>query len=301
MILDIMLPYYGDVAMMQAAVRSVIGQSDPEWRLTVVDDGQEPGVPEWFASLGDPRIRYQRNESNLGITRNFQKCVDLAEAEHMVLFGTDDLMLPNYVETVRGVLAEHPKVAIVQPGVEVIDARGRVTNTLVDQAKRRMYAPKVTGRLLMGGEDLAVSLLRGNWLYFPSLCWRTDAIRRVRFRPELRVIQDLALIIELVQLGEQMVIDPTLCFRYRRHAESVSSSDAVAGIRFVEARTYFLETAEQMRAHGWPRAARAAQRYLSSRLHAATMLPGAITGAVRARNGRTVRVLVRHAFGPARV
>jgi GT2 family glycosyltransferase len=301
MTLDIMLPYYGDVAMMQAAVRSVIAQSDPDWRLTVVDDGQEPGVPEWFASLDDPRVRYLRNETNLGITRNFQKCVDLAEAERLVLFGTDDLMLPNYVQTVRGILAEHPKVAIVQPGVEVIDARGEVTSTLVDQVKRRLYAPPQTGRLVMSGEDLAVSLLRGNWLYFPSLCWRTDAIRRVRFRPELRVIQDLALIIELVQLGEQMVVDPALCFRYRRHSESVSSSDAVAGRRFIEARSYFLETAEQMRAHGWPRAARAAHLYLSSRLHAVTMLPGAVKTAIRTRRAGTVRTLVRHAFGPARV
>jgi len=38
--IDIMLPYYGDVALMQNAVRSVIAQSDPDWRLTVVDDGQ---------------------------------------------------------------------------------------------------------------------------------------------------------------------------------------------------------------------------------------------------------------------
>lgn len=294
--IDIMLPHYGDTGLLQAAVRSIIAQTDPDWRLTVVDDGQEPGVPEWFASLDDPRIRYQRNEKNLGITDNFQKCADMADAEHMTMMGSDDLMLPNYVETVRAVHADHPKAAIVQPGVEVIDAEGRVTRTLVDQAKRRMYAPKIDRRLELSGEPLAASLLRGNWLYFPSLCWRTDAMKKVRFRPELRVIQDLALIIELVQQGEQMIVDPTVCFQYRRHAESVSSSDARLGVRFVEARTYFLGTAEQMRAHGWPKAARAARRYVSSRLHAATMMPGAL----KARNGARMKVLARHAFGPAR-
>jgi hypothetical protein len=92
------------------------------------------------------------------------------------------------------------------------------------------------------------------------------------------------------------VVEPTVCFRYRRHAESISSADARAGSRFIEERGYFLDTAEQMRAHGWPRAARAARRYRSSRLHAATMLPRALA----ARNGAGVRVLLRHAFGPAR-
>ena len=36
---DIMLPYYGPVDLVQAAVCSVLGQQDPDWRLTVVDDG----------------------------------------------------------------------------------------------------------------------------------------------------------------------------------------------------------------------------------------------------------------------
>jgi glycosyltransferase involved in cell wall biosynthesis len=295
--LDIMLPYYGDVGLLQAAVRSVIAQSDPEWRLTVVDDGQEPGVPEWFAGLGDDRIRYMRNEKNLGITGNFQKCADLAEYEYMNVLGTDDLLLPNYVATVKAIAAQHPKAAIIQPGVEVIDAGGKVTNTLVDRTKARVYRPKFTGQIVMSGEEMAVSLLRGNWLYFPSLCWRTEKMQSVRFRPELRVIQDLALIIELVQMGESMVVDDTLCFQYRRHAESVSSSDAKLGVRFLEARKYFIETADQMDTHGWPKAARASRRYVSSRLHAATMLPGAILS----RNGAKARTLARHALGPSRV
>jgi hypothetical protein len=47
---------------MRTAVRSVLEQDDPRWRLTVVD---RPGVPEWFAALGDDRVRYLRNERNV--------------------------------------------------------------------------------------------------------------------------------------------------------------------------------------------------------------------------------------------
>src|SRR5947209_20501159 len=88
-LLDIVMPYYGDVSMMQGAVNSVLAQTDRRWRLTVVDDGVAPGVPEWFADVSakDPRVRYQRNEQNLGITGNFQKCLDLAEAEFVTMIG----------------------------------------------------------------------------------------------------------------------------------------------------------------------------------------------------------------------
>lgn len=291
-----MLPYYGDVALMQAAVRSVLAQSDPDWRLTVVDDGQEAGVPEWFDQLGDDRVRYLRNPHNLGVTGNFQRCVELAEYPYLVLMGTDDIMLPNYVATVRSVLAQYPGIGLVQPGVQVIDGAGEITDTLVDRVKRRLYAPRRSGRFVMGGEELATSLLRGNWLYFPSLCWRSDAIKSVGFRDDLFVIQDLALIIDLLELGEKLAVEPTLCFSYRRHAVSYSSLGASAGTRFTEARGYFLDVARRMDQRGWHQAARVARRYVSSRLHAITLLPAAIKG----RQAEGVRTLSRHAFGPSR-
>ncbi len=294
---DILLPYYGDVALMQAAVRSVLAQTDQDWRLTVVDDGQEPGVPEWFATLGDARVRYERNERNLGVTGNYQKCIGLAEHDYMVMMGTDDLMLPHYLSNMRATLAEYPGVAMIQPGVQVIDGSGRVIRTLADEVKHRLYAPRVTGRRLMGGEELARSLLRGDWLYFSSICWRTDAVRSVKLRDHLEVIQDLALVIDLVQNGEELVVDGRPSFQYRRHAVSVSAAGAYAGTRFTEARGYFLSAADQMRAHGWHRAARAARWYVSSRLHAVTLLPGAFLS----RNASGVRNLCRHAFGPSRV
>jgi glycosyltransferase involved in cell wall biosynthesis len=295
--LDILMPYYGDVALMREAVESVLAQDDKRWRLTVIDDRPVTGgpdeVPAWFDSLGDERVRYLRNPENLGLTGNFNRCLELVELDLAVLLGCDDRMLPNYVGTVLDVSAAHPDAGIIQPGVRVIGSDGRPVRTLVDEAKRRVYAPKVDGRLTLAGEELAVSLLRGDWLYFPSLAWRAEALAAVRFRPELKVIQDLALLMELVVSGEKLVVDDTLCFEYRRHDASESSATAFDGSRFTEAGEFFADTAARMAAHGWPKAARVARRHLSSRIFALTMLPQA----VRQRAG--VAALARHVFGRA--
>jgi glycosyltransferase involved in cell wall biosynthesis len=293
---DVLMPYYGDVSMMQDAVRSVIAQSDPNWRLTVVDDGNADGVPEWFAGLADDRVRYLRNERNLGVTGNFNRCLDLVEHELVMLMGCDDLMLPNYVATVLAVHRDVPTADIIQPGVQVVDGDGNPIRTLTDEVKRKIYAPKVRGRLVLSGERLAVSLLRGDWLYFPALCWRASAIGTVRFRDDLRVIQDLALLVDLIQQGCGLVVDDTVCFRYRRHLTSESSSTAINGSRFTEAETFFLDVAAQMRAHGWPKAARVAQLHLSSRLFALTKLPQALRSPDRTAAG----ALARHALAPSR-
>jgi glycosyltransferase involved in cell wall biosynthesis len=293
---DVMMPFYGDAGMMRASVRSVLAQDDPHWRLTVVDDNPaddlaDPDTARWFADLGDERVRYLRNPENLGLTGNFNRCLELVEHELAVLIGCDDLLLPGYVGVVRSVHADHPDAGIIQPGVRVIDGDGNEARTLVDEAKRLVYTPRFDHRLSLAGEDLAVSLLRGDWLYFPSICWRSSALKGIRFRPELRVIQDLALLMELVVRGERLVADRTVAFCYRRHDASESSSTAFDGSRFTEAGAYFAEVAERMAAHGWHRAARVARLHVSSRIFALTTLPRAL----RARSG--VRQLVRHALG----
>ena len=294
--LDIMLPYYGPVDLLQATVRSVLAQHDRNWRLTVVDDGYpEPGIREWFASLGDDRIRYLRNEHNLGANLNYRRCVELIEHDLTVIMGADDLMRPHYVDTVRAAFAEFDDAAIVQPGVQVIDGDGAPARGLVDTVKRALYAPRVRSRTELGGEDLVASLLRGNWLYFPSLAWRSAAVREVGFRDGLDVVQDLALVLDLVERGERLVVDPAVCFSYRRHRASDSSWRALEGSRFVEERSFFVGEAARMEARGWHRAARIARRHVSSRLNALTLLPQAVCK----RHHAGARTLARHAFGPA--
>jgi glycosyltransferase involved in cell wall biosynthesis len=292
---EVMLPHYGRPALVHETIRSVVAQDDPAWRLTIVDDGTDDEVRAWCAGLGDDRVRYLRNESNLGINRNFQKCVSLVREELVVIIGSDDLMLPNYVRTVRAVHRTHPSAAVIQPGVEVIGATGAASTTLVDLSKRWIYAPRRRSTTVLRGEELAASLLRGNWLYFPSLCWRSEPLRRTGFREGLDVVQDLALVLDLVLDGQSLVVEPTTCFRYRRHRGSVSAVQAADARRFAEERHFFLDAAQRMRDRGWRRAASIARRHLSSRLNALTLLPGAI------RRGRSdhVRALLGHALGPS--
>lgn len=117
MTVDILFPYYGDVAMMKQAVLSVVGQTNPDWRLIVVDDGYpDDSIPGWFESLKDERITYMRNETNLGANANYRKCLTFVENELVTVMGADDVMLPNYVQWLVDAAAKHPEASIFQPG-----------------------------------------------------------------------------------------------------------------------------------------------------------------------------------------
>lgn len=296
--LEILLPFWGDPDYLYDAVASVQAQTDPDWRLIVVDDHYpDPGVAEFFAGLEDPRVSYLRNDINLGITDNYRRCLDLASAEWMVFFGCDDLMLPTYVSTIRAAIASaEPDVDVIAPSASVIDETGADFQPLVDRVKRRVFAPRLTGPRVMGGEEIATSLLRGNWTYWPSLAFRVEAVRAQKFLDGFPLIQDLALLVDLALSGSRMLVLPDVVFAYRRHSASASSATIADGGRFQGERDYFAIAAERCAAAGWPGAARAARLHVASRLYALTQVPGA----VRTRSWGSVRTLARHTVASGR-
>ena len=100
--LDIALPFYGDVAFLKETVASVLAQTDPNWRLQVVDDGYpDDSLPEWFSELNDSRISYLRNPQNLGANGNFQKCLSLLSSEYCLVMGADDILDPDFISEIK--------------------------------------------------------------------------------------------------------------------------------------------------------------------------------------------------------
>jgi GT2 family glycosyltransferase len=273
-----MLPAFGDGALAREAVTSVLGQHDPHWRLTVIDDGvaagRDPGLGRWLVGLGDDRVRYLVNPTRLGINRNFQRCVEESTQELVVILGADDRLLPDFVGRVRQLAERFPLAAFIHTGARIVDAAGRPAMPLVDRVKA-VTALRVRGdSAQVRGERLAASLLRGNWMYFPSVAFRRDVLIRHGFRPGYDVVLDLDLYLRILADGGAAVLVRRPGIAYRRHPASVSSAGAQDGTRFAEERAFFAEAAARFDALGWPRAARAARWHLTSRLHALRTLPG---------------------------
>jgi glycosyltransferase involved in cell wall biosynthesis len=288
-VIDVLLPFYGRPELMQLAVRSVLEQDTTGWRLVIVDDCYpDDATSRWLASLAGPDVVYVRNEKTLGVNGNFRRALSLATADHVVFMGCDDLMEPGYIAAVQATLSEHPGAAIVCPGVQVIDDAGRASQPLVDRVKHHL---RPNGATTLAGEDALVSLMSGNWTYFPSLCWRRDLITDLDFRPGYGVVLDLGLLVDVLVAGGELVVIPDRLFRYRRHAGSESATKTVVGSRFEEERLYFSAIATELDRRGLRRAARAARGHVTSRLHAAALLPVA----ARNRDRAAVARLLRHA------
>jgi glycosyltransferase involved in cell wall biosynthesis len=109
------------------AVGSILGQSETNLELIVIDDGSRDGSADAAReAIGDdPRGRVMRLERNLGIARSLNAGMEAAAAPVVAIQDADDYSAPNRLERELAVLAAEPDVAVVGSRMREVDASGR--------------------------------------------------------------------------------------------------------------------------------------------------------------------------------
>ena len=112
---------------LKEAVGSLIAQTCPDWELVVVDDCSPEPLGEIVARFDDPRIRYIRNEKNLGgenLVRQWNHCISFATGDYIVLAADDDRYKPTFCEECLRLAEKYPQVDLIHASVEQIDENG---------------------------------------------------------------------------------------------------------------------------------------------------------------------------------
>jgi glycosyltransferase involved in cell wall biosynthesis len=257
--LTVAIPFYKGHAYLRAAIESVLRQTSPVWRLIVCDDGPEPGTRELVESFGNGRIRYLKNDCNLGMAGNWNRCLDAADTDLVNLLHNDDELLPNYVELMMRTGRDYPDAAAFFCRAKVIDAAGRDTFSFVDYVKR-FVLPMPSGPLILQGESAIESLMRGNFIMCPTVCYRKSRLREQRFSTEWRFALDIAFYTRLLFGGDTIVGLPDKAYAYRRHGDNATAAYTESLLRFEEESQLHDQVAAEAQKRGWTQAARVAAR-----------------------------------------
>lgn len=94
------------------AVRSALNQTVPVRVIVVEDCGPDPTLRELITSEFGARIRYCRNERNRGLFDNWNACMEYCATEWLSILHDDDLLRPNFVETMLALAREAPQRAL---------------------------------------------------------------------------------------------------------------------------------------------------------------------------------------------
>lgn len=104
------LPVYNGEAYLGEAIDSVLAQTFTDFELIISDNASTDGTEQIcreYASR-DPRVRYYRNDENLGAARNFNRVFELSSGEYFKWIAADNSLEPQFLEKCVGLLDSDP-------------------------------------------------------------------------------------------------------------------------------------------------------------------------------------------------
>jgi len=143
---NIVIPAYNRKKSLREAINSILMQDYVNLEIIVSDNASDDGTEEmmrkWIEQ--EPKIKYYRNEKNLGIGENYRKiCCEYPDGKYVALLDSDDYYIDkNYISSAVSLLESHEKCSCVAGGVCVINQKRG--DMIFDMA--RFYLPKYMQR-----------------------------------------------------------------------------------------------------------------------------------------------------------
>lgn len=103
------IPTYRRENMLIRAINSIISQeTEIPYEIVIVDnelhETEDSDLIEFLKSVRNVKIRYFQNESNIGMFGNWNRCIELANAEWVAMLHDDDYLLPSYFKNLKKIV-----------------------------------------------------------------------------------------------------------------------------------------------------------------------------------------------------
>lgn len=129
------IPVYNGERYIAQAIESLQAQTYRDFELVICDNASTDRTREICASYAarDARIRYYRNETNLGAAENHRRVFEFCSGEYFKWAAADDLCGPEFLARCLEVLDRQPSVVLAYPRSKLIDAQGEVLSEYEDR------------------------------------------------------------------------------------------------------------------------------------------------------------------------
>ena len=97
-LVSIIMPSWNTGRFLTESIESVLRQTYPHWELLLVDDCSTDDTDRVVGRYADERIRYLKNERNLGAALTRNRAIREANGEWIAFLDSDDLWAPEKLE-----------------------------------------------------------------------------------------------------------------------------------------------------------------------------------------------------------
>jgi glycosyltransferase involved in cell wall biosynthesis len=108
------------------ALASAQSQTYPNIEIIVSDNCSSDHTETLMRGISDARIRYFRQEKNIGANNNFNFCLQQSKGIYFLFLHDDDLIDHDLIETCMNANSHNGDVGFIRTGMRLIDSEGRV-------------------------------------------------------------------------------------------------------------------------------------------------------------------------------
>jgi len=121
------LPLYNAEKYLEEGLDSILAQTYTDFELIISDNDSNDRTRDICLKYAqkDQRIKYYRNDKNLGAAPNHNLVFRLAKGEYFKWAGYDDKISPEFLFKCVEVLDNNPDVILCMPKTKFIDEHGR--------------------------------------------------------------------------------------------------------------------------------------------------------------------------------
>ncbi|WP_373055891.1 glycosyltransferase family 2 protein [Zunongwangia sp. H14] len=135
---SVMIPVYNCSNYLPEAIESVLKQDMGKalMQIEVVDDcSTDANVEELVRKLGKGRVKYYKQEVNVGSLRNFETCINQARGKYVHLLHGDDRVKIGYYASLTKLFDKFPEAGAAFCAWEHIDSEGNFSHQSRIEAK----------------------------------------------------------------------------------------------------------------------------------------------------------------------
>jgi len=201
---------------LKSAVKSAISQTYPNLEIIISDNCSSDDTEAVIKAFEDSRIRFFKQDVNIGPNNNFNFCLKQAKGYYFLLLNDDDFIDDDFIDICMKAVNYRIDVGMMRTGTRIVDPKGKILAE---------YPNRVAG---LSAEDFYRSWFAFKTSFFLcSTLFNTKRLREIGgFQSKHQHLEDAVAIVKLAAGYERVDILEAKA-NFRRHADEITFAVSV--------------------------------------------------------------------------
>lgn len=213
-LVSVCIPAYNNADYISETIDCILNQTYKNIELVICDDHSTDKTIEVIQSYSDPRVKLFLNEKNLGMSGNWNNCLNHCTGEFIKLICADDMLANDALEKEVMALINHPSAVMSESDTQFRDLQGNTKGSYTRYKKSGLVDGKVIARAGLFSRNLFGAPLNNTF--------RRSVLEQVHgFDPSFKYILDYDFWVSIACLGDVYIIhEPLNYFRLRNDSNT---------------------------------------------------------------------------------